>query len=176
MKRLVSIAAVVALASVVLATGADAARPSSGAISPTKRKLTWKGGPYEATDSYPVTSVAPDWCLQGRTDPMCDHFKFRINMGQGSRFRVSIRASSSGFEAIQNANANTVAPNDFDLALYDPRGVQIASDGNNTGNESVTFTLKSKFRNKYYEVRVVPFLLVPGAYYRGTITTLRYVK
>jgi hypothetical protein len=169
MRRLthVLIAAAAAAALLVSAT-AQAAAPAGGTLSKSKRSLTWNGGPF--TTSYPISSAAP--CLNGASDTMCDHFLLKVNMGQGARIKVSIVPSTSGLEVLQVV----AGPNDYDMYLFDPQGNQVGESAGSTGRETITFTHKAKFRNKAYEVRVIPFLLVPGATYKGTATTLSYVK
>jgi hypothetical protein len=162
------IALVCTVAALVGVAGtAGAAAPPSGTLSKTRRTLTWKGGPY--TTSYPTSDVQ---CLNGQADTMCDHFYLKIDMGQGALIRVSITPSASGLEALQVV----AGPNDFDLFVYSPDGALVGQSAGSTGYESVTFAHKAIYRNRPYEVRVVPFLVVPGATYKGTARTITYVK
>jgi hypothetical protein len=168
MLKLIRVLVAAGLASVLLATAsAQAASPPSGTLSKSKRTVSWTGGPFNV--SYPITSVSP--CL-GPTDPMCDHFLLKVNMGQGARIKVSIIGSNSGLEVLQVV----AGPNDYDLYVYDPDGNVVGSSAGPTSHESVTFTHKARFRNRPYEVRVIPFLLVPPSTYKGTATALSYVK
>ncbi len=159
---------VVAAVLVALVGGAeptDAASPSGGTLSKTKKTLTWTG----ATNNYAIPWPDPVlFC----TDENCDHFKLKVNMGDGARIKVSIRASSSGLEVAQVV----AGPNDYDLYLYDPNGNQIAESADEDGNESFTFTHKARFRNKTYDVMVSPWIVLPGATYKGTISTVKFVK
>src|SRR5581483_1057953 len=147
---------------------AEAAAPGGGTLSKAKRSVTWNGGPF--TTSYPISSAAP--CLNGSSDAMCDHFLLKVNMGQGARIKVSIVPSASGLEVLQVV----AGPNDYDLFVFDVDGNQVGESAGSTGRESVTFTHKARLRNRPYEVRVIPFLLIPGATYKGTAAALTYVK
>lgn len=148
---------------------ADAASPASGTLSKTKRTLTWQGATYNYAIPWPDAIL---FC----TDGQCDHFKLKVNMGDGARVKVALKMSSSGVESLQNFGGQGVAPNDYDLYVYDPNGIQVGESAGPTGNEKVTFTHKGKFRNKEYDVMVSPWLVVPGATYKGTITTVKFVK
>lgn len=165
-----AIVACVAVAAVVAAVPAEAASPPGGTLSKSKRTLKWTGGPY--TLSYPTTDFE---CLNGADDPQCDHYILKINMGQGARIDVTTVADSSGLEAVQQA-AMGFGPNDIDLFIYDPNGDEVGSSASGGGTEHVAFTHKAKFRNKPYEIRVVPYTMIPGSSYKGTIKTLKFVK
>jgi hypothetical protein len=172
MKKLASVVLTVLVLSGWLASGrADAAKPRSGGLNYKVRTLKWSGGPFNV--SYPTTELA---CAQGASDPFCDHYKLKVNMGQGAKIQIAIKSSRSGLEAGQGIGGLTAAPNDFDMFLFDPGGHQVTSAGTFKGDEKMRFLMKSKYRNKAYEVRIVPFLIVPGTTYKGTITTLKYVK
>jgi len=168
MLKLTRVLTAAAAVSLLLVSTAQAATPASGTLSKSKRTLTWNGGPF--TTSYPITSVAP--CVNGASDSMCDHFLLKVNMGQGARIKVSIVPSPSGLEILQVV----AGPNDYDMYLFDPDGNQVGESAGSTGRESITFTQKARFRNRPYEVRVIPFLLIPGATYKGTAATLAFVK
>src|SRR5438105_3903394 len=78
MFKLIRALVAVALASVLLASAsAQAASPNGGALSKSKRTLTWSGQVYNYAIPYPDASL---FCLDGQ----CDHFKLKINMGQGA--------------------------------------------------------------------------------------------
>jgi hypothetical protein len=164
MKRYIAVAAVLA-ALVAGAVPADAASPSGGTLSKTKRALTWAGMTHNYAIPWPDPVL---FC----TDGQCDHFKLKVNMGDGARIKVSIKASSSGLELAQVV----AGPNDYDLYLYDPNGNQVAESADADGNESFTFTHKARFRNKTYDVMVSPWIVLPGTTYKGTISTVKFVK
>jgi hypothetical protein len=165
-RKLFALATLVA-ALTVSALPAGAAAPATATLSKSKRTVTWSGGPFAV--SYPTTDVE---CVNGSSDSMCDHFMLKVNMGQGAKIKVSIVGSTSGLEVLQVL----VGPNDFDLFIYGPDGNKVAESGSTGGREAATFTHKASFRNKSYEVRVVPYLVVPGATYKGAAATLKYVK
>jgi hypothetical protein len=168
MLKITRAAVVCAALTAMLATGvAQAAAPGIGTLSKAKRSVTWNGGPYVV--SYPTSNVE---CVNGSSDSMCDHFMLKVNMGQGAKIKVAIVPSSSGLEILQIL----AGPNDYDLYVYGPDGNKVGESAGSTGRESVTFKHKASFRNKAYEVRVVPFLMIPGATYKGTATALSYVK
>jgi hypothetical protein len=164
MKKSLAVAAVL-MVLIVGAFPADAAAPAGGTLSKTKQSLSWTGASYNYAIPWPDPIL---FC----TDAQCDHFKLKVNMGDGARVKVSIKASSSGLEVAQVV----AGPNDYDLYLYDPNGNQIADSADSDGNESFTFTHKARFRNKTYDVMVSPWIVLPGATYKGTITTVKFVK
>jgi hypothetical protein len=164
MKRAIAFGAV--LAAVVAASfPAEAASPAGGTLSKTKQTLTWSG----ATNVYAIPWPDP---ILFCTDANCDHFKLKVNMGDGARIKVSIRASTSGLEAAQVLTG----PNDYDLYVYDSNGNQVAESAGPSGREAATFTHRARNRNKTYDVTVSPWLVLPGATYKGTITTVKFVK
>lgn len=164
---LIGVVAIALLASVP----AQAALPASGTLSQAKSALTWTGGPYNV--SYPTTELE---CVDGAADANCDHFMLKVDMGEGAEIKVSTTCSQSGLEPIQGLGGVSPAPNDFDLFVYDPLGHPVGGDGNATCKESVTFTHHAEFRNKAYEVRVIPFLVLPGTTYTGTAKAIKVVK
>jgi hypothetical protein len=146
------IAAVAAFV-VVVAVPAQAASPGSGTLSKAGQKLKWTGS-FQATT------------LEARCDvvDVCDHFKLKVNMGEGARIRVQLPAPNPA--------------TDLDVYVYDPKGVEIAESGNlPSEDESLTFTHKAKYRNKVYDITVVPYFVVPGAVtYEATASVTKYVK
>jgi len=62
------------------------------------------------------------------------------------------------------------------LFVYAPDGTKVGESATPRGRESVTFVHKRAFRNKPYEVRVVPYLVVPGATYQGTGRAMTSVR
>jgi hypothetical protein len=94
---------------------------------------------------------------------LCDHFKLKLNMGEGARVRVSLPAPSP--------------VTDLDFFVYDPRGAEVASSGNFPGEDEVAiFTHKARYRNQAYDIAVVPYLVAPGTTYKATAQVVRYVK
>jgi hypothetical protein len=152
----------------MLTLTASASVPAGGTLSRSIRSLSWTGGPFTVT--YPTSDFE---CLGGASDGFCDHYKLKINMGEGAKVKVSIVGSPSGLEVLQGPASG---PNDFDLFVYDADGNLVGSSQGTTGRESVTFTQKARLRGRPYEVRVVPFIILPGATYKGTAAALTYVK
>jgi hypothetical protein len=135
----------------MLAMGtANAADPASGTLSKSKKSLKWSGS-FTLSQPNPVTAD----CVGGASDPICDHFMLKVNLGDGARIRVEVPVP----------NGTT----DFDLHVYGPTGNLVGSSANSPGeNEIVEFRHSARYRNKAYEVRVVPWLVVPGTTYSGT--------
>jgi hypothetical protein len=143
MKPLRLIAVALALVSTLVATTAQAADPPGGTVSKSKRSVSWTG-----TFDAPVTE------LRCEGPDLCDHFALKVNFGDGTRVTVSIPAVSPA--------------TDIDFFVYDPKGVEVASSGNFPGEAEVaTFTHKAKYRNKPYDVAVVPYLVIPGTTYKA---------
>lgn len=151
MRKTIAVAAILT-ALVAGATPSNAATPSGGTLSKPGQKLSWTG-------AFQIFTV------EARCDvvDVCDHFKIKVNMGEGARVRVVLPAPNPA--------------TDLDFFIYDPKGVEIASSGNLPGEtESATFTHKAKFRNKVYDVAVVPYLILPGVSYNATASVSKYVK
>ena len=170
MRKLIRVIVAAFAAGMLLTSAtAHAAAPAGGTLSKSKRTLTWAGPAWNYAIPWPDASL---FC----TDAQCDHFKLKINMGDGARIKVTAKASSTPVDFFQNFAGEGVAPNDIDLFIYDPNGNEVGESAGPTGRESVTFTVKGKFRNKAYDVMVSPWLMLPGGTYSGMATTLQYVK
>jgi hypothetical protein len=128
---------------------AEAATPSSGTLSKRSKKVTWTGS---------FTLSEPDsvgGCFGGSTDPICDHFMLKVDLRDGSRVRIDLPAPD--------------AVSDLDLYVYSPTGNEVASSANAFGtNEFVEFRHSGRFNKKAYEVRIMPWLVVPGTAYKAT--------
>jgi len=177
MRRLAVVASIIGLAAAITPV-AGAAKPAGGTLSKAKRSLSWSGGPYTVSqptgDAQTQTGgLVETACPGGKTDSMCDHFMLKVNMGAGSKIKISLGASSSGLEILQ-----TVAdgPNDFDLYVYAPDGSEVGESVNAGTHESLIFALKPAWRNKAFEVRIAPYMVVPGATYSAKAAVVKYVK
>ncbi len=150
------------LGAFVLATAlpAEAAAPATGSLSSKKKMITFNGGPFNV--SFPLAG-----CIVA-TDSSCDPYDLKVLMGDGAKFKVSIVGSAGPLDA---ANGN-----DFDLYVFAPDGTLAGSSESLGGKEAVIITHKSRHRGKPYAVRVVPFLVVPGATYKGTAAITKFVK
>lgn len=125
-------------------TVALAAAPSSGTLAKKNDEVTWEGGPFYVPN--------PAACVND-LDPTCDHFRLYIDNEKKLKRIVVAIAPDEGFEA-----------DDYDLAVYDVQGNQLASSAGADGYESVVFEPNGSV---YYEVRVQPWLVVPGSTYTG---------
>jgi hypothetical protein len=152
MKRALTLLAVVAVSGLLAATvPAGAATPATGTLSAKKKSLTWTG---TFTLSEPVANLVTPACVLGESDPICDHFKLKIDLGDGAKVRVSIPGQQA---------------TDIDFTVFAPDGSEVATSGNLPGaSESATFSHRARFRNRPYEVQVVPYLVAPGTTYKAT--------
>ena len=149
MKSLRLMLLVTALVGVLFSGTAQAADPPSGTLSKSRKSVSWAG-------SFVLSQ--PDsvgGCVGGAEDPICDHFLLKISLGDGTRIRIDLPAPD--------------ALSDLDLFVYSPSGSEVGRSANAFGtNEFVEFRHSGRFRNKVYEVRVKPWLVVPGITYKAT--------
>jgi hypothetical protein len=128
---------------------ANAATPSSGTLSKKSKSVKWNGT---------FTLSEPDsvgGCVGGSTDPICDHYLLKVNLPDGARIRIDLPAPDG--------------VSDLDLYVYSPTGAEVGSSANFLAtNEFVEFRHSGRFRNKPYEVRITPWLVVPGTTYTAT--------
>jgi hypothetical protein len=140
---------------VVSTVPAGAATPATGTISKTKKTISWTGS---FTVSEPVSALVTEGCIGGATDPICDHFALKVDLGEGARIRVTLPVG---------------LPNDMDIFVFSPKGALVASSGNLPGeSEKAEFVHHAEFRKKPYEVQIVPYLVVPGTTYKATATAV----
>lgn len=138
-----SVALVLSVASalgggVVLLGSADAASPSSGAVSDTAPTTSWTGGPFVAAN---VTGTAGD--VDCSLPNSCDDYQLRVDApaGYGADHQLKVDVSW----------ANAAA--DFDVYLLDSAGNVIASAASSADPEQIIVPPNSGT----YTVRVVPF-------------------
>jgi hypothetical protein len=124
---------------------AHSAVPASGTVSSDSPTAAWKGGPF-------ATSNPSGLCVSG--DPACDRYSLNIEAPAAGDYRVDIAIS-------------TAPGNDFDLYVYDAAGRRVASSATESGNEKVTLENPAAGT---YSVRVLAWLVSPGATYDGTAT------
>lgn len=140
-----------ALVSVVVSGTAQSATPPGGTLSKKVKLVRWSG---EFTLSEPSPYLTPG-CIVGTEDPICDHYFLKVNLPDGARITVTLPSPD--------------ATTDLDLFVFAPTGAEVGSSGNLIGQpESVTFRHSGRFRNKPYEVQIVPFIVVPGTTYKAT--------
>ena len=177
-RALMAVAAICAVVASVPA--AQAASPASGTLNKKVRSLSWKGGPFNGPmptgDAQTLSGGAVQTaCLQGSSDPICDHFHLKVDMGPRSLIKLAMTCSSSGLEILQTGGLLS-SPNDFDMYVYAPDGTEVGESVTGGCHETVTFSVTRASRNKPYEVRVAPYDVIPGATYTVKATTLKYYK
>lgn len=161
MTRVLKVLAFVAAAAISLAVvPADAASPGSGTLSKSKKSLKWTGA--TATFSSPTPPADMDCNLIG--DPNCDHYTLKINLGEGAKIEISIKGADPA-----NPNSPTKPYNDYDIYMYAPDGTRVGTGDSASGNETFTFIHRARFRNKPYDIAVRPWLVLPGASYKGFV-------
>ena len=133
----------------VVSSVADAATPAQGTLSKKVKVVKWTGT-FTLSQPNPVTAD----CVGGATDPICDHFMLKVDLPDGARIRVVIPLTDQ--------------PGDLDLHVYAPNGSLVGSSTEFLAPEAVEFRHSARFRNQPYEVRVVPWLVIPGQSYAGT--------
>ena len=164
MRRLPKLLAVVSLIALALASvPAEAAAPASGTLSKKKKSLSWTGA--AATFSSPFTGV--DVGCNDVPDPNCDHYMLKIDLGEGAKISITIRGADPS-----NENSPTKPYNDFDVYVYAADGTRVAAGTSPNGNETFTFIHRARHRNKPYDVSVRPWLVMPGANYKGSVKAI----
>lgn len=133
-----------------------AANPESGTLGGQKDESVWAGGPFYV--SNPATTAGA--VKQGPCDlgqPSCDSYRLTVDSSV-KQVLIAI-APSQGFEA-----------DDYDLYIYDDKGVQIANDADSDGYESAIIDNNG---SAYYDVRVQPYLVAAGSTYSGVAQPAR---
>lgn len=143
---------------------AEAATPESGSINRSKRSVKWSGGPLYLSQPNPVASD----CLGDSDDPTCDYFALTVNLGEGARIQVKVTTPSPNTDD----GINGVQGDDYDLFVYAPNGTLVAESANPRGNETAEFRHRARYNGKPYEVRITPWLVLPGSTYEGTAQAL----
>ena len=143
----------------LLPVAALAADPSSGTLSDKKVELTWSGGPFFYSNPAPSGVVKQLPCGIGQ--PACDNF--RLTVARGIR-QVLIAIAPDNNEASNTGD-------DYDLYVYDSNGTLIASDASGDGFESVVIDPSPD--SAYYDVRVQPWLVDPGATYSAVASAAK---
>jgi hypothetical protein len=168
MTRLAKLLVLTCCAALALASvPAGAATPATATLSKAKRTLSWTGA--DTALSMPLTGdLALDCNVFG--DPSCDHFALKIDLGEGAKVQVQIKGENPSRES------EGTMYNDFDIFIYDPNGLKVASGESGNGYETVTFTHRARFRKKTYDVAVRPWLVVPGDGYKGYVKAVTIGK
>jgi Metallo-peptidase family M12B Reprolysin-like len=154
LSSLIRLVAIFALG--ILSVTAGAATPANGNLDGQRSETTWTGGPFVVPN--PLTTggaVKQVPCDLGQ--PVCDSFRITVS-GNVSQILVAI-APAAGFET-----------DDYDLYVYNDKGLQIANDASEDGYESTVFATDG---SAYYDVRVQPYLINPGSSYSGVAQPVR---
>lgn len=148
MKRFTRLVVLVVLG--MFTVTAFAANPASGTLSGQKDETVWAGGPfYVSNPATTAGAVKQAPCDLGQ--PSCDSYRLTVDASV-KQVLIAI-APSQGFEA-----------DDYDLYIYDDKGVQIASDADADGNESAVIDNNG---SAYFDVRVQPYTVGVGSSYNG---------
>jgi hypothetical protein len=128
---------------------ATAATPANGTLSAPDGEATWSGGPFVAPNPLTTAGLIKQVpCDLG--SPMCDSYRLTVSGAGIGQVLVAI-APNAGFET-----------DDYDLYVYNDKGVQIASDAGENGYESVIFNTAG---SAYFDVRVQAYIITPGSGY-----------
>lgn len=77
MTRWISAVLIAAVGAVALSIRLGGAEPDEGMISRERKSMTWKGGPFTASN--------PAGCVAGASDPTCDHVRLIVNAPDHAR-------------------------------------------------------------------------------------------
>jgi len=137
-----------------IACNAQAAEVGSGTLTLTETSINFTNGPIVGTN---VTNAAEITCI----DPVlaCDQFALTIDLPDdlATYFPTAlVRIVLDDVDSITGAD-------DFDLALYDGSGNQIASSGNLPG-EPETASVVARGGVSDYTVEVIHWAVVGGSY------------
>jgi hypothetical protein len=175
MRKLLSVVAFVS--ALCLALPAVAATPESGKLTKSKRSIAWSGSaPFPGESPFPgppyVSDAIDQNCHSDPTNFTCDHFALKITLGEGASVQIKITDPASN----PPGGTSPINGDDWDLYVYDPTGKLIASSTSPTARESVTIAHHKQFNGKTYDVSVRPWLVQPGAGYKGTVSALSVGK
>jgi hypothetical protein len=139
------------------AFSAAAAERADGNLGGQKEEAVWSGGPFyisnPATTAGAVKQVP---CDLGQ--PVCD--SYRLTVATSVKQVLIAIAPAQGFET-----------DDYDLYVYDDKGVQIANDADGDGYESAV--IDNGGTSAYYDVRVQPYTVGVGSSYSGVAQATR---
>jgi hypothetical protein len=135
-----------------------AAEPSDGVLGGPKDEVTWNGGPFFASNpSTTLGLVKQESCDVGQ--PACDNFRLTVSAKGVKEVLIAI-APGDGFEG-----------DDFDLHVYDDRGLRVATSASDGAYESVV--IANSGSSAWFDVRVQPWLVSPGATYSAVAQPVR---
>jgi choice-of-anchor B domain-containing protein len=144
------VAALVLIVGGVIAVGAGAADPSSGAVSTDKPMIAWQGQHYDVGQTKLADAcLAPD-------DSICDHFELTVDI------------DPSHWETAKGGVEVNIAwedeTDDFDLWVYDEEGA-LVGDSANAGTSSERVFIPEA--SGTYFVEVNPWDVTDSAYQGG---------
>lgn len=142
----------------ILPLTAFAASPANGSIANKNDEATWNGGPFYASNPATTGGVVKQVpCDLG--SPSCDSFRLTVSGGGIKQVLVAI-APAAGFET-----------DDYDLHVYNDKGVRVGEDADADGYESTVISTTDG--SAYYDVRVQPYTVLPGSSYSGLVQPSR---
>ncbi len=103
--------------------------------------------------------------MGGETDPICDHYALTISLGEGARIQIAVKTSSPSAEG-------GLPFDDYDVFVYAPNGALVAEDSSPAGSATAEFRHRKQHNGRPYEVRISPWLVLPGSTYKGTAKAL----
>lgn len=155
--KLRSLSVVVLALVAVLTFPTFAASPASGSLDGQKSEAVWNGGPFYAPNPATTAGAVKQVpCDLGQ--PSCD--SYRLTVASGVKQVLIAIAPAAGFES-----------DDYDLYVYNDKGVQIANDADGDGFESTV--IENDGTSAYYDVRVQPYIINPGSSYSGVAQPTR---
>ena len=140
----------------VLALSIHAAEPANGNVG-GKDEAVWSGGPfYVSNPATTAGAVKQVPCDLGQ--PVCDSYRLTVDSGV-KQVLVAI-APAQGFDT-----------DDYDLYVYNDKGVQIATDADADGRESTV--IANDGTSAYFDVRVQAYTVSAGSSYNGVAQATR---
>lgn len=135
-----------------------AASPENGSITSNRDEVTWSGGPFYVSNPATTAGAVKEVpCDLGQ--PSCDTFRLSMDARGGVKEILIAIAPAPGYEA-----------DDYDLHVYNDQGLRVAEDADEDGFESVVV---SATLSTYYDIRVQPYLVMPGSSYSAVAQPVR---
>ena len=146
-----------AISIISLSFSVMAATPESGSLEGQHGEATWSGGPFVASNPSTTGGAVKEVpCDLGQ--PVCDGYRLTVS-GNAQEVLIAI-SPGTGFET-----------DDYDLYVYNDKGIRIADDASEDGYESVV--IANDGSSAYYDVRVQAYLINPGSTYNGVAQAVR---
>ena len=155
LSRIFRLVAVLAMG--VLSVTAGAATPASGSLDGNRDEATWTGGPFVVSNPSTTGGLIKQVpCDVGQ--PVCD--SFRLTVASNIKEVAIAIAPAAGFET-----------DDYDLYVYNDKGVRVGEDASGDGYESSV--IANDGTSAYFDIRVQPWLVNPGSSYSGVAQPTR---